>query len=248
MNSADVTVLMSTSPIPAHPSTEFIDAALEHVRFWFPDAPIVIMADGIWEGVAHRTEQYKEYLVRLRQKYHNKNNIVVKEFALHAGQAAMTAVIINNVLTKYILFNEHDVVIDTDKPIDWDLIISMMDTDRANVVRLSGFVEGIHPEHMHLTVGSPEDYDDVMLWRTIQWSQWPHIAKTSWYKRLLMWYTKANEPQMIEEVMQSVLQSKLRWDASKTWVYAPKGNAVRIHHLDARFYDEKHKDPCFWQS
>jgi hypothetical protein len=244
MNSADVTILMSTSPVPAHPDTKFTDAAVEHARYWFPESKLIIMADGVWSGVEHRREQYYAYLDRIKNRYQNMD---LEVFADHRGQAAMTQIVLQKVQTPYILFNEHDTIIDIDKPIDWDAIFTLLAEHRANVVRLSGFGEGVHPEHIHLTNGS-EHWGNATFWRTYQWSQWPHVATTKWYRYILGAYFDINAPQMIEEIMQSVLQTKLTWHQAMTWIYAPDGNGCRVHHLDARFDNEHHRDPCFWHN
>ena len=239
----DVTILMSTSPIPSHPDTRFIDEAVQHARFWFPDAPIIIMADGVWSGIEERRLAYQEYRDKIRSRY---QNTLFMDFNVHTGQAAMTAQALAQVRTKYILFNEHDVIIDPDKAIAWDAIFGLLDSGEANTVRLSGFIEGIHPEHEYLVVGGAEYRWESKFWKTRQWSQWPHVASTAFYKYILGRYFNLATPQMIEEVMQSVLQTE-EWGHTRTWVYTPELNAVRIHHLDARYRDNGTKDPCFWQ-
>ncbi len=66
---SEVTILISTSPRPSHPSTHILDATVIHARKYLPDAPIVIMADGIL--LTTTNEDYALFLNKIRDRYPN---------------------------------------------------------------------------------------------------------------------------------------------------------------------------------
>lgn len=240
MNSADCTILISTSPIPSHPDTAMIDEVVASARFHLPESPIVIMADGIWSKLAHRREQYEEYLRRLKNRY---PNTTLTSFSSHSSQAKMTRTVLdaNIVKTRYIMFNEHDIPLRTDIKIHWNDIFEVLQAGRADIIRLCGFGEGIHPEHMYLTYGKVV-YNQSSFWQTHQWSQWPHLSTKETYKQILGRYFDYDEVQMIEEKMHSICQSvKGGW--IRIWQYElPAEDKRCFTHLKGRG-----SDPCHWE-
>jgi hypothetical protein len=57
-----ITVLMSTSPSPKHPSTALFDETLESVRERLPGAEVIVMADGVHSAHESLHAAYDEYL------------------------------------------------------------------------------------------------------------------------------------------------------------------------------------------
>src|SRR5208337_4355640 len=104
-----ITVLIPTSPIPRHPDTGLIEACIGGIRGYFPEARIIIMADGVRPAVEHRRAQYEEYRRRLADK------IAVGQFGQTElllfdepwQQAVMTQRTLEKVTTPLILFVEH---------------------------------------------------------------------------------------------------------------------------------------------
>lgn len=241
MDSSQVTAIISTSPIPSHPNTELIDEVVANFRFHFPDGPIVIMADGVWSGVNHRSEQYSQYLTQLKNRYANTKIII---WPIHRSQAFMTRWILEGytVNTPYILFNEHDIPLRTDIKIDWDTILELLRCGRVDVIRLSGFNEGVHPSHQKFTHGD-EEFNGSKFVRTRQWSQWPHLSTKNFYLQMLAKHFDPQEIKMIEERMHSVCQiSEGGW--IRLWQYLPEGTDKRCFiHKEGR-----QGDPCHWQN
>jgi hypothetical protein len=60
-----VAVLIPTSPIPSHPSTEMIETTIASVKEQLPDAPIILMIDGIRPEQAELRPAYEEYTRRI---------------------------------------------------------------------------------------------------------------------------------------------------------------------------------------
>ena len=245
MNSADCTILIPTSPIPSHPTTTLIDEVVAAARFWLPEAPIVIMADGIWEGVKHRRRDYEDYLARLKNRY---TNMTLTGFAEHSSQAKMTRMVIEAriVKTRYILFNEHDIPLRTDIKIDWSTMFELLQSIRADVIRLSGFHEGIHPEHERFVHGI-QNVNGSTFYQTRQWSQWPHLSSRDFYLQILGKHFDPKEIKMIEERMHGVCQQP-EGAYIHLWEYVPAAREDGT--LDGRCFihrEGRAGDACHWQ-
>jgi len=236
----DITVVIPTSPIPAHPSTEIIERTIQSIRKHLPDSEIVIMCDGVRPEVEHRSKQYREYLVYLIEQVNFRYaNVLICPFAKHLQQAGMMKATMAWCHTPLVLFCEHDATID-DKPIDWLGIRWMLASEKANTVRFY-WHETLHPEHQHLFGEREGDFV-----KTIQWSSWPHVSRTDFYRRILDEYFSGDDCKMIETVMYSPVL-ELPWEKFKTWIYAPEPDAIRFHHLDARRDPVTgEKDPGSW--
>jgi hypothetical protein len=222
--SSPITVIIPTSPIPIHPSTEIIEQTLRSIRRQLPDAPIWILADGVREQMKHRTGQYLEYIRRLFSVV--DEDTVVMPFGKHLQQAGMLKTMISEISNPLIFFCEHDATID-DKPIAWDAIYKLLLSGMGNTVRLY-WNSVIHPEHEYLMLERVGDFV-----KTKQWSSWPHISRIEFMRRILDIYFKEDPVKMIETVMYSPVVEN-PWEIFKTWIYAPEPDAVRFHHLDGR--------------
>src|SRR5579859_4905919 len=99
-----VTILIPTSPIPSHPSTEIIDETIAGIRNYFPTARIIVMCDGVRSSVEHRRGQYGEYLFNLATLVKDEN-IEFKVFSDPTQQAWMTRETLQLVTTPFVLFN-----------------------------------------------------------------------------------------------------------------------------------------------
>lgn len=131
-----VTVLVSTSPIPAHPDTGMIEQTISDVRVHMPDSEIIIMVDGVRPEQEDRRADYEEYTRRLLWLAHHEwHSVLVLLFETHQHQASMTRAALNHVATPTILFVEHDAPLTPDCVFDWDDLVDA-------VMRLFGFVGG----------------------------------------------------------------------------------------------------------
>ena len=241
VNHGQITVLVATSPIASHPSTEIIEETIQSVRHHLPGSEIIIMIDGVRPEQEHYRERYTEYTRRLLWLCNTKfKNITPMLFTEHNHQANMTRAALAQVLTPTVLFMEHDTPLVTDRPIEWDEIIDLIGAKVVDMVRFH--YEGrIHPEHEHLMLDKiPVNLDGVMLRRTVQWSQRPHLASTEYYRRIIREYFPLDNNTMIEDRMHSVAQSQP--DVNRLAVYCPTdpdGSIVRSYHLDGRKDDPK---------
>jgi len=234
-----ITVLIPTSPIPAHPSTAIIDETIANVRM-FTGAKIIILFDGVHESLEHRRidyEQYKNAVIRnINDGFYGDCDSI--EFQEHTHQAKMTRWALAVVETPLILFCEHDTSPIGDIPFQ-DLCNLVAENVTVNYLRFSIF-HMILPEHRPLMLGT-EEVNGIKFTRTIQWSQRPHIAKTDWYRKILTDHFHPTHKTMIEDVMHSVVQCtyhEKQIDMGLV-IYTPEGNILRSYHSDARGDDEK---------
>jgi hypothetical protein len=222
--SSPITVVIPTSPIPIHPSTEIIEQTIRSIRHHLPEAEMWILVDGVREQMKHRTEQYKEYVQRLLDIV--DRNTIVLPFGKHLQQAGMLKIAIDEIASPLLFFCEHDATID-DKYIAWDAIQQLLISGTGNTVRLY-WNSVIHPEHEYLMLERVGDFV-----KTKQWSSWPHISRTDFMRRILKIHFDEDPVKMIETVMYSPVVEN-PWEIFKTWIYAPEPDAVRFHHLDGR--------------
>jgi hypothetical protein len=238
-----VTILIPTSPIPCHPSTEIIDEVIAGLRHYFPVAKIVIMCDGVRAQVEHRRGQYQAYVNNLMGKYGTTDsNIQFNVFGEPAQQAWMIRETLKEVRTPYVLFNEHDAVLRANPPIEWDAIFHLLETEDANMVRFYHW-DRIWWEHEYLMRGEFM-HSGVHFVRTVQFSGWPLVSKTLYLAQLVTNYFKPTERKMIETGLYGPVCSA-PWDANKIVIYYPD-NADTFTHRDGRSNAQGVKDPGEW--
>jgi hypothetical protein len=68
MNKKDITIILATSIIPAHPNTKMIDETIRSMRVHFPDNEIIMQIDGLRKEQKQRKPDYDEYKNRILWK------------------------------------------------------------------------------------------------------------------------------------------------------------------------------------
>jgi hypothetical protein len=246
-----ITVLIPTSPCPAHPSTELLEATITSIRFHLPDAVIIVSCDGVPPAMEHRRSDYEEYVRRVVWKCHHEwVNVQPIVHSEHLHQAAMALQAIQlQVSTPVILYVEHDTPLVMDCPIDWEPLVNAVEDQVLNLVRLH-FEARVPEPHLHLMLDNPwidgNWWNGLPVIRTMQWSQRPHLANTAWYQSVLEDYFGEHARTMIEDVMHGVTEGALieggsaGWDEWRLAIYAPRGgNWKRSLNLDGRGNDPK---------
>jgi hypothetical protein len=239
-----ITVLIPTSPIPSHPSTEILDETIANIRK-YTDAKIIIMFDGVHPSLEHRRADYEAYKEEIalkgKKEYGDYQTII---FQVHIHQSMMTRYVLENIVkTPLILFCEHDTSPIGDIPFD-QLCWFVKHSPDINYLRFNIF-HTILDEHQYLmldpapvNLGFKTGLKGV---RTIQWSQRPHIAKSEWYRDILKSHFMEKKS-MIEDVMHSIViesYKALQADVFGLAIYTPDGNQLRSYHSDGRREDEK---------
>lgn len=243
--SALITVLIPTSPIPAHPSTAMIEETVASVRYWLPDAEIVLMIDGVRPEQERRRPAYEDYQRRLLWlASHRFGNCVPLRFAAHHHQANMTREALKLVATPIVLFVEHDTPLVTDCPIDWRALCSPLLADELDMIRLHHEAI-ILDEHRYLMVDEvTRIIGGCPVQRTSQWSQRPHAARTSYYRQLIANHFPPSCNTMLEDKLHSVAQSG-SWTKHRLAIYDPSeqtpNNIKRSLHSDGRGAEDKYE-------
>lgn len=257
-----ITVVIPTSPIPSHPSTEIIERVIASIRFHLPTARLIIMADGVRGQVEHRRAAYKEYVIRLFEKAHHGEfgNAEVTSWTDPTQQAWMLRDTLKTITTPLVLFVEHDTYLvtttnprdientgRTDHPedciINWQDIADLIQSGGANMVRFYLW-ERIWHEHEYLMRGQMIQGETKFI-KTVQYSQWPCIASADFYRRILTQYFQPTERLMIEPRMMSPV-SDAPWEDFRVVIYHPEPNARRFYHLNGRADENGVRDPSDW--
>lgn len=233
-----LTILIPTSPIPTHPTTLILDQTIESIRFHFPHADILVMCDGVRPEQEDRRHDYDRYVQEVCWKANFEwERVYPIVFGGHEHQANMTRAALDYVKTPLVMFVEHDTPLVTDEPFDWPGLINLAKSDDTDVIRFH-FEAHVHPEHEHMMIDPDVVYlHDVPVRRTVQWSQRPHIAKTSYYQRILNDHFPSTGRTMIEDKMHSVAQQYA--NENHIAIYHPGVNIKRSLHTDGRGHDPK---------
>ena len=254
-DSSQVTVCIPTSPIPRHPSTDMIENTIRSVRYQLPDARIIVMCDGVRPNVEFRRAQYEEYKQRLAKCI--SGNVQLMLCDEYSQQAKMMRAALETVTTPYVLFCEHDgELVSTLNPrtyskdtlpqdceIAWQDITDLLASGGANMVRFYAWDE-IYSGHAHLMHGQIVQGASRFI-QTTQYSQWPHIARTDFYKKMLADHFRPDEIRMIEIGMYGPVGAA-PWTQYRIVIYAPDGNMRRFYHRNGRADENGVQDPVDW--
>jgi len=233
-----ITVVVPTSPIPSHPSTEIIDQTIKSIRY-HTDAKILITIDGVREEQKNRTEAYRLYTQRLLWKCNFEyTNVVPHIFDTHVHQSGMMEKALEIIDTPLVLYVEHDTPLVTDMDIDWEKISLRVLNREMNVVRFHYEAE-IPKEHEYLML---ERKDDFL--HTKQWSQRPHIANTEFYRDVMRFFSPESNCFIEDRLYGKCIEGKA--DDWKVYIYTPSGNIKRSLNLDGRSDDVKYEKEQIW--
>lgn len=245
--SEDVSVVVTASPIPSHPSTEVIDACLASVREYLPDVPVFILCDGIREGMEHRTEDYALWLnaVKADVNVGRWGPAEVVEWGEHQHQARMVRHALHNLVqTPLVLSVEHDTPLCGEIP--FDAFVNVLHSGELTMIRLLHEAHILEP-HQWLTVDrEPIVIGGVPVIRTAQFSARPSLIDADYFRWLLgpEFFNKASRTHH-EDVIHGVLVSAWKdrgldgWQDHRVAVYAPEGDMKRSLHTDGRGDDPK---------
>lgn len=252
---AAITALIVTSPSPKHPSIDDLDVTVRSITERLPGVEIILVFDGVRPELAHRADQYAEYISRALWAANLRwPNVVPVVLDGWRHQANATREGILEVATRHLLFVEHDTPLTGD--IDWAGIVDVLDAGQLDMVRLHHETAiGAHHAHMMLDehprwfradrdpAWRPHGdgvHEGLPVVRTYQWSQRPHVAPRGWYRRILDGHFSESARCMIEDVMHGVVASAWSdyglagWSRFRIGMYAPPGDLQRSLHLDSR--------------
>lgn len=234
---------MPTSPIKSHPSTKIIEMTIAYIKRQLPNAPILIMADGVKTEQENYRSDYEEYLDRL-EAWSVGKNIRIKRFPLFQHQTGMIRKVLRDrdIKTTKLLFIEHDFPVIGDIP--WQDISEIIDFKLADLVRF--YLEtDLEPAHNHLFLDRKAFMiGNVPVIRTGQWSQRPHIASLEFYTKAMKLIPNSTR-YFIEDSIHGFFGQNFdnlrekAWNRARMCIYYPPGNISRCKHLDGREDDVK---------
>jgi len=235
-----MTIVVSTSPIKSHPSTDIIDQTIKSIRHHTP-MDIILMIDGVRDEQKNMSNDYTEYIRRLLWKCNFEyENVMPLLFEKHLHQSGMLRETLPYIKTPLMMYVEHDTPLVTDEPIDWEYISQSILDSTANVVRLH--YEAVIPE-VHKPLMIPEK-DRPFLMATRQWSQRPHVARTHFYREIMKFFSP-NANCFIEDFIYGQCL-EANWDLWKLFIYNPGKNLKRSLNLDGRAGGQKFDDRQIW--
>lgn len=243
--SDQITVVVTTSPVPGNPSTDMIDFTLDSIidsMNWFR-TPVVIACDGVRDEQSGMAADYGEYVRRLCWKALGSNLIQPVVASTHLHQARLTQLALQAVDTPLILFVEHDTPFNELK-IDWATAVDAMMYGQLDVLRFH-HESTIPAPHEHLMLDHrPRHTFGLPVMRTMQWSQRPHLASTDYYRRITDRVVAEPNNGFIEDTMHSIAGREPF--ANRIGIYAPEGSLCRTYHTDGRAGGPKFDDRLMW--
>lgn len=239
-----ITVLVTCSPIPSHPSTEILQETIDSIRAQLPDAEIVLTFDGVRPEQQHRRGDYELFIQRaLWLADHQWGNVLPLIHDEHLHQAVCAKRALDHVQSPLLLFVEHDTPLVGEIP--WNDIADTILAGDANVVRLHHEASILEPHRYLMLDQEPQKVRGVPMSRTVQWSQRPHLASVAWYRDLLDRYFPTDERDFIEDRVYGRLvaahkrDGEMGWLGWRTWIYTPDGDIKRSYHTDGRAGEDK---------
>ena len=130
-----------------------------------------------------------------------------------------------------------------------------METGEADIIRFH-HEELCLPDHEHMMIDhydvqhETKSGERVSMRRTAQWSQRPHLARVSFYERILQQHFHPDSRTMIEDVMHGVVHQEFEragvngWYNYRLWIYCPETDKLgikRSYHTDGRGADSKYE-------
>lgn len=248
-----ISVLVPTSPLPSHPSTDVLDATLTSVRQHLPTAPLLIMADGVRPEQEARADKYQTFKAHVSKHVADNRwgtEATFRSWEYHQHQARMTrTALAEHVRTPLVLFVEGDTTLHGD--IDWPAVCDVLLSDDARVIRMHHEATILEP-HQWLSVhgGQVEKVGGVPLIATAQWSQRPHLARADYYRWLLgPRHFHRDSRTMIEDVAHGVVIEDWRnrgtagWAQHRLYIYAAADGNGSIKHSET--CDGRGRDPKY---
>lgn len=236
-----MSIVVPTSPIPSHPSTEIIEKTIESIRH-HTAMDIFITIDGVRPEQEDIRVIYDEYVRRLLWLCNYKwENVTPVLFEKHVHQSGMMKEVLKMIRTPLLMYVEHDTPLVTDEEIDWIVIVKALMARDSNVVRFH-YEAHIPEEHQYLMLHNRNIGDKFTA--TKQWSQRPHVARTEFYREIMRFFSpEANC--FIEDLIYSecVRGNPEDW---LVYIYTPGKNIKRSLNLDGRGKDQKFEKEQIW--
>ena len=226
-----ITVVIPTSPLVVHPSTEIIDEIYTQTRKQLPDSHILILVDGVHPEEEYLRERYEEFLDNLAHRWHDWTRTSIQYFDEWAHQSGMLSSIFFGVQFSYrvktplVFWSEHDIPLNNEY-IDWQGIVDTLLEGEIGAIRFE--LTGDPPKKIevrgHITPHG------IPLVLSTQYVNWPQVFRLDYLKEFVAAFGTSKTYLECAEFDDVV--SRL-WSKWKYGIYSPDP-IIRCYHTDGR--------------
>eukprot|EP00980_Cylindrotheca_fusiformis_P006806 scaffold1426_cov83-Cylindrotheca_fusiformis.AAC.8 len=235
----DTTIIVTTNWMPGLPSTKIIDGVIHSLHFLHglpSDAPLIIAADGPYEGQARpdsvRSVDMRGYLRALESKYNNSHTTIISssEKIMLVGNMKKALRLVE---TEFILVLQHDLPFINE--VNHTALIETMHTHPE--VRLVRFPTAKVLSRKRDTGVCNEDEiefhdtNGIGLTKTHTWSDRNHLTRKSYYEEMFKLPGWEGIRAMEFHMSKFAKENCSYWG---TYMYGNKGDNPTIYHLDGR--------------
>ena len=251
-----VSVLVTSSPIPSHPSPELILSTIESLHFLgiVPSVRIYVLLDGIRPSLRNRMTRssYSEYERNLREISSKLNNLQILSRSRWGHISQTLRMGLAQISTDYVLVIQHDMPFV--REVDLHSLVDQMDNNRelkhvrfnlrenlpsgadgtysyrreGRIFDRSSFFSEWSPSHGHAT---------IPLIKTLCWSDNNYLCKTEYLKETVL--KPIGKTKLAPEWPMNRVSDKETHRILGTFVYGRPGDPPVIGHLDGRNYEKQ---------
>ena len=188
MNKKGVTLIVTTSPIPTHPSTSLVDTALESVlKMNYPFAEVIVSYDMPPRG---EKASYREYKKIMKKKYPQFTHLPMKKHGHFIGSFYNA---LAHTQTEHFFMLQHDIKLAKEFPIEKCLKY----TFDWNIIATHHLKDGLKETHW-FPIFEQKNKD---LWKVWGWSERIFLSKRDWMMdKIYHYYTSGDTRNFIEKV------------------------------------------------
>ena len=189
VNKKGVTLIVTTSPIPTHPSTSLVDTALESVlKMNYPFAEVIVSYDMPPKG---EKASYREYKKIMKKKYPQFTHLPMKKHGHFIGSFYNA---LAHTRTEHFFMLQHDMELVKEFPIDKCLQYTTFDW---NIIATHHLKDGLKETHW-FPIFEQQNKD---LWKVWGWSERIFLSKRDWMMdKIYHYYTSGDTRNFIEKV------------------------------------------------
>ena len=188
VNKKGVTLIVTTSPIPTHPSTHLVDTALESVlKMNYPFAEVIVSYDMPPKG---EKASYREYKKIMKKKYPQFTHLPMKKHGHFIGSFYNA---LAHTQTEHFFMLQHDIKLAKEFPIEKCLKY----TFDWNIIATHHLKDGLKETHW-FPIFEQKNKD---LWKVWGWSERIFLSKRDWMMdKIYHYYTSGDTRNFIEKV------------------------------------------------